>query len=447
MYINDVIVFLNDIVWGWPLIIFIIGSAVIATLYLSGVQFRYFFHAWKLVLFPDDGPRTETSEMSSFQAFLNALSASLGNGSIAGIATAVYAGGPGVALWVFVIGLLTMATRFAEVYLSSRFATQSALGSALGGPMIYLRQVPGGKFLPTAYAFFCFLLSLSSGNAMQANSIRVGITHILPVSKELVSLILFLFILYVMLGGATRIIKVSDRIVPIKVGVFFLSSFFILLYHFKSIVPALKIIFQAAFTPQALAGVVTGLSVQHAIRFGIARGLNASEAGLGTAGIFYGGAGSKEPVKDGIQSMISAFISANLVCFSLALIIVATGAWNNGLTSTALTSSAYETVFGVFGGWLVVFLSVSFGMGTVVSYAYIARACWIYLTKGRYMQLFTAIFCLVTLFGSLARVDIVWNATDLVNAGLLCSNLIGVLYLLPLIRKGLMEYQEQLIQN
>ena len=443
MYINDFILLLNDIVWSWPLLIFIVGTAVATTVFLSGIQFRYFFSSWKLVLSSEGGLRDEASDMTSFQAFLNALSTSIGNGSVAGIATAVYSGGPGAAFWIFIMGLLAMAIRYSEVYLSSKFATQSAIGSSLGGPMIYLRHVPGKRFLPVTYAFFCFLLSLSSGNAMQANSIRVGLTHILPISKELVALVLFVFILYVMLGGASRIVKVSDRIIPIKVGVFFISSFIVLLYHYQSIIPAFKTIFQGAFTPQALGGAAIGFSVQHALRFGIARGLNASEAGLGVAGIFYGGTSSKKPVEDGIMSMLSAFISANLVCFLVALMIVVSGVWNNGLTSIALTSSAYETVFGTFGGWIVTFLSISFGMGVLVSYAYIARACWIFLTNGRFMPAFIAIFCVTTLIGALAKVEVVWNATDLINAGLLCSNLVGILYLLPVIKKGLIKYRNQ----
>lgn len=441
MDINSIIMSINNVVWGWPLLLFIVGTAIFTTFYLSGVQFRYFVRSWKLVFVSEETVHDGEHDMTTFQAFLNVLSASLGNGSIAGIATAVYAGGPGVAFWVFVIGLLTMSVRFAEVYLSSRFATQSAIGSSLGGPMIYLQHVPGGRFLPALYALFCLLLSLSGGNAMQANSVRVGLTHILPIPNMVVALLLFAFILYVMLGGAPRIIKASDRIVPIKVGVFFVSSIIILLYHYKSLIPALHIIYQGAFTPQALAGAAVLFSAQHALRFGISRGLNASEAGLGTAGILYGGASSKKPVENGLQSMISAFISANIVCFSFALMIVASGVWNNGLTSTALTSSAFETVFGQLGGWIVIFLSVSFGMGTVVSYAYIARACWVYLTGGRFIPVFTALFCSVTFLGALAKVEAVWNATDLVNAGLLLSNLFGILYLLPRIKAGLTEYR------
>ncbi len=443
MSLNDIVLYLSNLVWGWPLIIYVVSVAVIATFALSFVQFRYFFKAWKLVFFPDK--KTEASEqddMTPFQAFLNALSASVGNGSIAGIATAIYAGGPGAAFWIVVLGFLAMSLRYAEVYLSSYFATESALGSSLGGPMIYLSRVPGRKFLPYFYAVFCFLLALTSGNAMQANSIRDGVMRIMPfIPKIGIAITLLAFMVYVMLGGAQRIVYVSDRIVPVKVGLFFSTCFIVLLYHYNAIIPALRIIWLGAFYPEAIGGAALGLSIQHAMRFGIARSSNASEAGLGTAGIIFGGSSAKDPVKNGIMSMLSAFISANLVCFSIALMIVASGVWNNGENGLNLTISAYNTVFGSLGGWIVTFLSISFGMGVLVTYAYIARSCWIFMTGGKWMNLLTGIFCAVTFLGAMARVDIVWNSTDLVNAGLLASNLWGILWLMPLIRKGLREYR------
>lgn len=442
MSLYDMILQLNTFIWGWPLIIYVVGVALIATLALSFVQFRYFFRSWKLVFFPGKKAKAKKQvDMTPFQAFLNALSASVGNGSIAGIATAIYAGGPGAAFWIFVLGFLAMALRYAEVYLSSYFATESAVGSSLGGPMIYLRHVPGGKILPYFYALFCFLLALTSGNAMQANSITGGLTWIMPFLPKIgIAVALLAFIIYVMLGGAQRIVYVSDRIVPVKVGLFFITCFTVLLYHYNALIPAFKTILLGAFNPAALGGAALGLSVQHALRYGIARSSNASEAGLGTAGVVYGGTESKEPVNNGIMSMLSAFISANLVCFSIALMIVASGVWDSGLRGIDLTSAAYETVFGTAGGWIVTFLSISFGMGVLVTYAYIARACWIFMTGGKWMSVFTALFCLVTFMGAIVDLEIVWNSIDLVNAGLLMSNLWGILWLMPLIRKGLREY-------
>ena len=440
MDINKIILAINDVVWGWPLIIFIAFVSLATTVMLYGIQFRYFFKSWRLLLSSQDEGAAADADMTPFQSFVNALSTSIGNGSIAGVATAVYAGGPGTAFWIFVFGIFGMALRFAEVFLSSYYITEGGTGTSLGGPMIYLKNVPGNYILPAIYALFCLFLAFSSGNAMQANSIRIGLERILPLSPLVIACILLAFIMYVMLGGAERIVKASDALVPVKVGGFFLSALIILSYHYQSLFPALKTILVGAFTPQALAGGVFGYTVLHAIRFGIVRGVNASEAGLGIAGVLFGGSGSKNAMQNGIFSMVGEFISANLVCFFVALMLVASGVWSNGQTSINLTISAYETVFGYIGGWIVTFLSIAFGIGVLVSYAYVGRACWIYLTKGKFLNIFTLLYCVITFLGALASVEVVWNATDLVNAGLLITNLFGILWLLPMIQKRVHAY-------
>ena len=440
MSLNELVLTINHLVWGWPIIIYVVGAATIVTISLGFVQFRYFFRSWKYVLFPQSG--SAEGDMTPLQAFSNALSTSVGNGSLAGIATAIHSGGPGAALWVFVYGLLGMALRFAEVFLATSYPPKSYKGALVGGPMVYLSKVPFGTVLPYIYAFFMLLLGLFSGNAMQANSIRIGVVRILGLDYRIIAAVLFAFIIYVMVGGAKRIVKVSDAIVPVKVGVFFLSALIVLFYHAGAILPAIKTMFVGAFTPAALVGGALGYAVQEALRYGLVRTANASEAGLGTAAVLFGGSGTQDPVRSGIMSMASAFISANLVSFAIALMIVASGVWGSGETGIDLTSAAYETVFGNFGGWIVTFLSVSFGLGVLVSYAYVCRACWIYLTGGRWATVFTMVFCLHTLWGALERVDIVWNSIDIVNAGLLITNLFGILYLLPIIKKGLDHYRQ-----
>ncbi len=438
MDLNQWALWLNDVVWGWPLVIFILSAGFVITCCLNFVQFRYFFKSWKLLLAPEQG--SAPADMTPFQAFLNALSASVGNGSIAGMATAIYSGGPGATLWIFLFGFIGMAIRYAEAYLSTLFGSKHFSGGIVGGPMIYLSKVRGGAYLPYIYAAFCFMLSLASGSAMQANSITMGLVRITPLSSLAIALGLFAFMVYVMLGGAQRIVWVSDRIVPIKVGVFFISALCVLGYHYQAIIPSLFLIINAAFSTKAIMGGVFGYTMQQAIRFGVARILNASETGLGTAAVLFGGSSSVNPVNDGILSMLSSFISANLVCTLVAFMIVASGVWNNGQTSLDLTISAYETVFGVFGGWVVTFLAISFGLGVLVTYAYIARSCWLFITGGRFVGIYTIIFCLVTFLGALARVDLVFNSIDLVVAGLTVCNLYGILMLLLRIRKGLLDY-------
>lgn len=441
MDINAIILNINHVLWGWPLVLFILGVASYATIALGFVQFRYFKKAWQLLLFPEKG--NLEGDMSPLEAFINALSTAVGNGSIAGVATAIYAGGPGAAVWIFVLGLLSMALRYSEVFLANYYPPITKDGYIVGGPMVYLTKLPGGKYLSYMFAFFLLYLSLASGNAMQANSISLGFERILGISPWAVAFALLAFMAYVMAGGARRIVEVSDKIVPIKVGVFFVSAIIILGYHYQSLIPALKLMFLGAFYPKALAGGLLGFTIQKAMRYGIVRSLNATEAGLGTAAVLFGGTASKEPVKNGLMSMISVFISANLICFMIAWMIVASGVWDSGQTSLNLTISAYETVFGTFGGWIVTFLSLSFGLGVLVTYSYIARACWFYLTDCRWETVYTVIFCAVTFIGAIAHVDIVWNAIDTANAGLLIANLAGIAWLMPKIRSALKEKEKQ----
>lgn len=442
MSLNEIILSINDVVCGWPLIVYVVACGVMMTVGLHFIQFTEFLDAWKITLFGNNTEKTD-GDMTPLQAFINALSSSVGNGSIAGIATAIHAGGPGATFWIFVIGLLGMSLRFSEVFLACYYPAERKGAALVGGPLVYLKEVPGGNYLLSVYAMFLFLLSIISGNAMQANSIRMGFVRILPLESLWIAIILLAFIMYVMLGGAKRILKVSDKIVPIKVGVFFVSATIVLLYHWQAFIPALVLVYKGAFTPQALAGGALGYTVQSAIRFGLTRSMNASEAGLGIAAVLYGATGARNPKRNGIMSMLGAFISSNLVCTMIALMIIASGVWQSDATGIDLTSMAYESVYGSLGSWIVTFLSVSFGIGVLVTYAYVARTAWLFLTGGRFESVYTALYCLTTFVGAMVYVEVVWNSVDLVVAGLLITNLFGMLWLLPVIRKSLFGKNEE----
>ncbi len=439
-HIEQFFAWLGALLWGWPMIIFVAAASIALTVGLHFIQFRAFFTGWKYIISPEDRGVSDEESISPLQAFINALSTSLGNGAIAGMATAIHDGGPGAAFWIFMLGFFTMVLRFAEVYASTQFITTNATGVLRGGPMVYLSKVFGGRYLIYVYAALCFFLSLVSGNAMQCNSIRVGIEGIVGQAPYVIAILLFLFLLYIMFGGAQRIMKVAEAVIPVKVGLFFGASILLLLYHYDAIIPALRTIMVGAFTPQALKGAATGVTVQAAIRYGFARGLNAVEAGLGNAGILFGATGSKNPVQSGIMSMITAFISTHLVCFLLTLLLVATGVWNTGLTSTALTTAAYETLFGQLASWIVTFLSLSFGLGVLVAYAYIGRECWLFLTRGRWSQAYTWMYCSMALFGALGSVAVVWRMLDCIVAGLIIVNVYGLVLLIPRMRRGVQAY-------
>lgn len=446
--LNAGVKYIDDVLWGWPLLVFVIVAGIILTLALGFVQFRYFFQCWKYVFSPEkDGKQTE-NYITPFQAFLNTLSVSIGNGSAAGMATAVAGGGPGAGLWIFILGFLYMVIRYAEIFVSMEYHEITPTGAVRGGPMVYLKKLPAGNALAYIYAFFCLLLAFVMGNAIQCNSITVGMERLTGLPTYIIAFALFGLLLYIMFGGAMRIIKVSDTIVPIKVGLFFTATIILLAYHYQSLWPALKLIFVSAFSAKALAGGAAGFSVQQALRFGMSRSLNATEAGLGTAGVLFGSTRGKEAVENSLMAMASTFISSHLVCFMLIWAFVASGVWDSKLISTAMTMAAYETVFGTFGSIVVGFLTVSFGLGVLVAYAYIGRECWLYVTGGRFTMGYTILYCLMALGGSLARVELVWNSTGIINAALVIINLCALLYLLPGIRKGLLAWQrEQKFKN
>ncbi|HZW60845.1 MAG TPA: alanine:cation symporter family protein, partial [Candidatus Babeliales bacterium] len=213
----------------------------------------------------------------------------------------------------------------------------------------------------------------------------------------------------------------------------------ILAYNYHLIGSALSLIVHSAFHPTAMAGGIIGFSVQQAMRFGILRAILATESGLGTAAIMFSATGSREPAKEAILSMLSTFISS-LVCFMIALCIVITGVWDSGLTSTALTIAAYKTVFGVYGGWIVSFLSISFGIGVLVSFAYIAQESWSFLFGNGLNWLFNVVYCAIAFGAVFVNVNALWALIDIVTVGMFVINLVGILYLLPLVQRGIAAF-------
>lgn len=420
-----------------PVLLFVVGISILCTLFLKAVQIRYFFKSWANVFCPS---QTSNDSMTPLQAFINTLSTNLGNGSVAGMATAIHAGGPGAAFWVVFFGLCMMSVRFAEVFLSSWYGARKRTGAILGGPMLYLRDLPFGKILSYSYAISCVLFGLSTGNSMQTNSICLSLKTTWPMLSSLwIGICCFVFMLYALLGGSKRIIQLSNAIVPLKVGLFFISAFGVLGYFYASIPSALGLIFYSAFNPIALTGGIIGITVKQAVQMGMSRSVMATESGLGTAAILFGFTESKDPMESGLMGMLSTFVST-CVCFLIALCIVTTGVWSSGATSTELTIAAYQTTFGVYAGPIVTILSLIFGIGVAVSYAYIVRAAWLYVTNGKGVHIFTACYALCSFLGAIMDVAIVWDIATIINSFMLIINLCAITYFLPLIAREMKGY-------
>jgi AGCS family alanine or glycine:cation symporter len=427
----------SDQVSGLPLLIFVATAAVIYTVALRGIQFRYFMRGWRETL--QGGGSTAAGDMTPLQAFVNTLGASIGNGSIAGVATAVYAGGPGSLFWLLVFGCLMMAIRFAEVYISTLYGKNYVgTASTLGGPMLYLQDVPAGQWVAWLYAVTCIFFGLLVGNGVQTNSISLAMHATTGLSPFIIAAVLLVFVAYLLCGGAARIVKIADMIVPIKVVVFFAASFVIIAYHIAELPSALLLIFQSAFSAQAIAGAALGATVFQAMRYGLNRSVMATESGLGTIAILFGFTGSAQPLRSALMGMIGTFVST-LVCFLVGLTIVMSGVWDSGLTSTALTLAAYNTVFGSLGGPLISFLAISFGAGVLVAYAYITRAAFLYVTKGKYESFFIVIYCAAAFMGAVINAQTIFAAGDIPLALLLALNVYGLLALLPRLKAQMLS--------
>lgn len=427
---------LSTVATSWPLMIYVVVTCFIYTIVLRGIQFRYLFTALKSTVAPSKG--TQQGEISPFLAFMNTINSNLGNGIVAGVSTAIYAGGPGAALWLLIFGFILMSVRFGEVYLSTYYASRLTEKTTLGGPMLYLKHIPGGTILPFVYAICCVFYGLIGGNMIQANSISLSLAATWGVMPIISATLLIALVLYILFGGAQRIATISLNLVPIKVVVFMLSTTTILLFHYKSIFSALYLIVSSGLGLQAFGGGVLGFSLQQMISAGMLRSIFSTESGVGSAAIMFGSTGNDDAIQNGFMGMVSTFISTCLA-FIVALCIVVSGVWNSGLNSTALTISAFDTVFGAYGGWIVSFLSSSFGLGVLVSYAYVTRTAWLYVTNNRFSYGFMAVYSLCAFAGAMATVDVVWYLADIIIAAMLLINLYGLLALLPKVKTELLN--------
>lgn len=434
---------LSELLISWPLFIIVAIAALICTVAFRFVQVRYFIYAWKQILFPqkEQNNSSSSADMTPIQAFINTLSSNLGNGTIAGVAAGIYTGGPGAVVWLVLFGILLMSVRFAEAFLSMYYGALAPAGAKLGGPMLYLREVFAGPVLAWTYGALCFVFCLVGGNSLQTNSIALSFERTFNIAPFISAIALTLLILYIVGGGAARIVKISVAMVPVKIMIFFSTTLIVLAYHYHTIIPAITLMIKSAFNPSAAMGGLVGFTVTQAIAAGMMRQIFATESGLGTAGILFGSTGSKAPMKDAIVAMLSTFISTTF-CFIVGLCIVASGVWNTGLTSTALTIEAFRTVFGSFGGYAVTFLSVTFGVGVLIAYAYITREVWLFLTGGRYAFAFPILYCASAFGGALIDPSLLWAYGDIPQAFMLTINLFGILYLLPVIRKNIITFAQ-----
>lgn len=440
MVLQNVIDLLVKQVWSLPCLLFIFGVAVYITLQLRFVQIRYFLESIRLVTAKPDQAHA-AGGLSPFQAFINTLGTNIGNGCLAGIAVAIGSGGPGAMVWLLILATFSMSLRFAEVFLGTYYIGKVNIKGVHGGPMAYMSLLPGGLFWSYLFAILILCVFFIIGNLAQCHAVGNAVHKSLGIDEFTTAFGVLAFMIYIFLGGAQRIVKVVDLLVPFKVALFLVTAIIILIYHYQAIPSALYLMFSSSLNPQAILGGTFGFAIQKAMASGFQQGVFASEAGLGTAAVAFGTTQGKHPVQSGILAMLGVFINTHVICFLVALCLIASGVWNNGETSSALVVSAYETVFGVYGGWLVMILMINFAMSVLVATAYLGKECWRFLCSGRYPYVFPIAYTIVAFCGTWMHVSLVWGLSSLINALLLMTNLIGLLWSVKIMKTELQAYR------
>ncbi len=443
---------ISDFVWGQFLLIpLLLLTGLFLTLRLRGLQFRELWHSLWLALVVRKEHGAE-GDISHFQALMTALAATVGTGNIVGVATAIAAGGPGALFWMWMTGLVGMATKYSEAVLSVRFRETDPKGEQIGGPMYYLdRGVGGGlgKLLGVMFAIFASVAAFGIGNAVQSNAVANAVSNSattfgFSIHPGVVGLLLAGLASLVILGGIKSIGRFTGTFVPAMIVLYMVAAGLILLLNFRGIPGALALIFQSAFSGTAAAGGFLGAGVAHAIRFGVARGIFSNESGLGSAGIAAAAAQTREPVRQALVSMTQTFIDTIVVCSFTGIAIVATGAWQTGLDGPGLTQQAFQSGLpGQLGG-LIVAISLSlFAFSTILGWSYYGEKSMEYLLGIKAILPYRLVFITVIFLGSLGTVNFVWLFSDILNGLMALSNLIGLLLLSGVIVKETRSYFER----
>ena len=387
----------------------------------------------------------EKGELSPFNALMTALAGTIGTGSIVGVATAILAGGPGALFWMWCTALVGMATKFAEILLAVHYRETTPTGNIVGGAMYFIRNGLGARWrwLGTAFACFAAITCFGTGNAVQANAIAGVLREALHIPTWITALVLFSVVATVILGGVRRIGNVAGRIVPVMVFIYIVSALIILALNITHVPAMLSLVVTQAFTPTAAGGGFAGATVMMAIRYGMARGVFANEAGLGSGPIAHATATST-PVRQATIGMLDVFITTMIVCSMTGFAILVTGQWNaSGVQGASLTAQAFESALPGVGALIVAVSLVLFAFTTILGWCVYGERSAIYLFGDKIMRPFRVLYTLVVPVGALVQLDLVWLLADIFNALMAVPNLIGVLLLSPVVFKMAREAEAE----
>ncbi|MEE9140350.1 MAG: sodium:alanine symporter family protein [Alphaproteobacteria bacterium] len=441
----------SGFIWGPVMLALLLGTGVYLSAGLRLLPWRKLGLGIRLTA---RGVRKEKQkgegEITPFQALSVALSGQIGTGNIAGVATALYFGGPGAIFWMWITALVGMATQYSEAVLAVRFRKVDEAGRYVGGPMYYIRHGLHRRWhwLAVLFALFAMIAAFGIGNMVQANSVAHVFGDSLEryfeiprgVTEPVTGLILAGLIFIVIIGGVRRIAEWAERLVPVMAVAYVAGALLILAMHAPAIPMAFAQIFTAAFTGEAAAGGAAGGGILLAIRWGVARGVFSNEAGLGSTPIAHAAARTTDPVNQGMIAMLGTFIDTIVVCTMTALVILVTGALASGLNGAALSALAFSQALPGLGDFIVTFGLVVFAFTTLLAWSYYGERCVEYLFGLKLIPIYRLVWVVMIFVGALGKLNLVWLLSDVMNGLMAIPNLLALLLLSPLVFKLSREY-------
>ena len=433
--LNNLVSALNGIVWGPLMLLLILGTGLYLMYGLSFMPLRRIVYSFKLLW--QGREKKGEGDIAPFNALMTSLSATIGTGNIAGVATAIFLGGPGALFWMWCTALVGMATKYAEAVLAVKYREVDNKGHYIGGPMFYIKN--GLKshwaWLGTVFAVFGMLAGFGIGNTIQANSVADVINNTFDVSPMVTGIIMAVLAAMVLIGGIKRIANVAGKLVPMMAITYVLAGLYILIINYQALPHAVSLIFSHAFTPVAATGGFAGAAVWAAIRFGVARGIFSNEAGLGSAPIAHAAAGTNSPVQQGSIAMLGTFIDTIIICSITGLVIISTGAWTLGETGASLSSAAFESAIPGVGRYIVTIGLSIFAFTTILGWSFYSEKCVEYLFGESAITPFRVLWIIAVPVGATASLDFIWLVADTLNALMAIPNLIALILLSPVVFK------------
>ena len=425
--LNDFFTYLSGLLWGWPMIILLLGTHIYLTIRLRFPQ----RHLWTAIKLSVSRDKDAAGNVSQFGALATALAATIGTGNIVGVATAVALGGPGAVLWCWLTGLFGISTKYAEGLLAVKYRVKTEDGRLLGGPMYALERGLGWKWMAVLFAVFTAIASFGIGNTVQANAIATLTFETYQIDPMITGLVIAVLIGLVVLGGIKSIARVCTMLVPFMAIFYVIGCIVILIMNGPYVWPALKLICEAAFSPEAAGGGFVGSTVMLAARYGIARGLFSNESGMGSAPIVASAAQTRNPVRQALISSSGTFWDTVVICALTGLVIVSSViaypdiSYENGATLTKMAFSKIPYI----GAPLLTFGLLTFAFSTILGWELYGERAVEYL-KGRRWTIYYRVLYIVAVFvGSIMNLSIVWNLADCMNALMAIPNLLSLLFL------------------